>query len=130
MHQPSLTLGGQTGISPLGTAGRARRSQKQGKPKGCKLSELVERRVVGLVPLHPCSGFVCIVTRQRSLNQPEVDEECSYGKGMGWMQEDRMFKRFGSEPQTRSKRQPLHGVKPAQASPDHFRFLKEIAGLD
>ena len=69
--------------------------------------------VLGL-PLHPCKGFVyTVTTRQRCLkiNQPKADKECSYGKGMGWMQEDEMFKRFESKPKTRSKRQPLQWYK-------------------
>ena len=86
--------------------------------------------VLGL-PLHPCKGFVCTVTTRRrclKINQPKADKECFYGEGMGWMQEDEMFKRFESKPKTRSNRRPLHSVKTPQASPDHFRLLKEIVG--
>ena len=118
-----------------GTVGRARRCQKQVESRDCKLLELGgKEQSCGFSAgssLHPCKGFACTVTtRQRCLkiNQPKADQECSSGEGIGWMQEDEMFKRFESKPKTRSKGQALHGVKTSQASPDDFRLLKETVG--
>lgn len=142
MHRARLPLGGQTGISPAGSTSEPRAPLAgQGVARGKKNLGVarcwswVERsRVVVSVldlPLHPCKGLVCTVTRRQrhlKINQPKADKEGSCGEGMGWMQGHEMFKRFESKPKPRSKRQPPHSVKPPQASQHHFRLLKEIVG--
>ena len=111
-------------------AGGGRGRQKQVRSKGCKVLELGgKEKSCGFDAGSPPLSMQRLHRHSHNKTEmPKADKECSYGEGMGWLREDEMFKRFESTPKTRSKRQPLHGVKTLQAPPDHFRLLEEIVG--